>query len=116
MKKYLKEIIVIAVEFLFLYLFPLAPLGDKTAHLILLLVITLLVGTVGCAVSNKKIKFLFPIASTILLIPTMFIYYNDSHLGYIAWIFVFGLLGTILGSLIYGIVVLFKKFILKKNA
>ncbi len=115
MKKYLKEIIIIAVEFLFLYLFPLLPLGDRTAHLVLLLVITLLVGAVGCAISNKKIKYLFPLASAILLVPTMFIYYNNSHLGYIAWIFVFGLIGVIIGSLIYGIIALIKKLVKRKS-
>ena len=66
MKKYLKELIIAGIEIAFIYLFPLIPMGNKDAHIILLMVITLIVGIVGVAISNKKIKFLFPIRWIIL--------------------------------------------------
>ena len=55
MKKYLKELIIAVIETAFLFLFPLIPMGNKDAHIILLLVITLIVGIVGVAISDKKI-------------------------------------------------------------
>ena len=43
MKKYLKELIIAVIETAFLFLFPLIPMGNKDAHIILLLVITLII-------------------------------------------------------------------------
>ena len=113
MKKYLKELIIAVIETAFLCLFPLIPMGNKDAHIILLLVITLIVGIVGVAISDKKIKFLFPLFSTILVIPTMFMYYEPRVYGNIFWMFVFSLLAVIIGEvlrlIVLGIVMLVKK-------
>ena len=100
MKKYLKELIIAVIETAFLFLFPLIPMGNKDAHIILLLVITLIVGVVGVAISDKKLKFLFPLFSTILVIPTMFMYYEPRVYGNIFWMFVFSLLAVIIGELL----------------
>lgn len=100
MKKYLKELIIAVIETAFLFLFPLIPMGNKDAHIILLLVITLIVGIVGVAISNKKIKFLFPLFTTILVVPTMFMYYEPRVYGNIFWMFVFSLLAVIIGELL----------------
>lgn len=113
MKKYLKELIIAVIETAFLFLFPLIPMGNKDAHIILLLVITLIVGIVGVAISDKNIKFLFPIFSTIMVVPTMFMYYEPRVYGNIFWMFVFSILATIIGELlrliVLGIVMLVKK-------
>ena len=113
MKKYLKELIIAVIETAFLFLFPLIPMGNKDAHIILLLVITLIIGIVGVAISNKKIKFLFPVFSTIMVVPTMFIYYEPRVYGNIFWMFVFSLLAVIIGEvlrlIVLGIIKLVKK-------
>ena len=113
MKKYLKELIIAVIETAFLFLFPLIPMGNKDAHIILLLVITLIVGIVGVAISDKKIKFLFPVFSTIMVVPTMFLYYEPRVYGNIFWVFVFSTLATIIGELlrliVLGIIKLVKK-------
>ena len=113
MKKYLKELIIAVIETAFLFLFPLIPMGNKDAHIILLLVITLIIGIVGVAISDKKIKFLFPVFSTIMVVPTMFIYYEPRVYGNIFWMFVFSALATIIGELlrliVLGIIKLVKK-------
>lgn len=113
MKKYLKELIIAGIEIAFIYLFPLIPMGNKDAHIILLMVITLIVGIVGVAISNKKIKFLFPIFTTIMVVPTMFMYYEPRVYGNIFWMFVFSLLAVIIGELlrliVLGIIKLVKK-------
>lgn len=111
MKKYLKEIIIALIEVALLYLFPLAPLGNTDGHIILLLVFTLIVGIVGVAISNKKIKFLFPVFATVMLVPTMFMYYHERVYGNIFWMFVFALLGMLVGEIIRLIVLGIKKAI-----
>ena len=113
MKKHLKELIIAGIETAFLFLFPLIPMGNKDAHIILLLVITLIVGIVGVAISDKRLKFLFPVLTTILVIPTMFIYYEPRVYGNIFWMFVFSALATIIGELlrliVLGVIKLVKK-------
>lgn len=113
MKKYLKEIIIAIIEIAFLYLFPLIPMGNRDAHIILLLVITLIVGIIGVAISDKKIKFLFPIFATIMVVPTMFMYYEPRVYGNIFWMFVFSALAVIIGEVlrlvVLGIIKLVKK-------
>lgn len=113
MKKHLKELIIAGIETAFLFLFPLIPMGNKDAHIILLLVITLIIGIVGVAISDKRIKFLFPVFSTIMVVPTMFIYYEPRVYGNIFWMFVFSALATIIGELlrliVLGVIKLVKK-------
>ena len=113
MKKYLKEFVIAIIETALLFLFPLIPMGNKDAHIILLLVLTLIVGIVGVAISDKKIKFLFPVLATIMVVPTMFMYYEPRVYGNIFWMFVFSLLAVIIGELlrliVLGIIKLVKK-------
>ena len=113
MKKHLKELIIAGIETAFLFLFPLIPMGNKDAHIILLLVITLIVGIVGVAISDKKIKFLFPVLATVMVVPTMFMYYEPRVYGNIFWMFVFSLLAVIIGEvlrlIVLGVVMLAKK-------
>ncbi len=113
MKKYLKELVIAIIEIAFLYLFPLIPMGNRDAHIILLLVITLVVGIVGVAISDKKIKFLFPIFATIMVVPTMFMYYESRVYGNIFWMFVFSTLAVIIGELLRLIVLGIIKFVKK---
>ncbi len=100
MKKYLKELIIAGIELALIFLFPLIPMGNKDAHIILIMALTLIVGIIGVAISNKKIKFLFPLFTTILVVPTMFMYYEPRVYGNIFWMFVFSLLAVIIGELL----------------
>ena len=111
MKKYFKELIIAIIETAFLYLFPLIPMGNRDAHIILLMVITLIVGIVGIAISDKKIKFLFPVFTTIMVVPTMFIYYEPRVYGNIFWMFIFSLLAVIIGQIIRFMVLAIKKLV-----
>ncbi len=113
MKKYLKELIIAVIEIAFLYLFPLIPMGNRDAHIILLMVITLIVGIVGVAISDKKIKFLFPVLATVMVVPTMFMYYEPRVYGNIFWMLVFSVLAVIIGEIlrliVLGVIKLVKK-------
>ena len=66
----------------------------------IIMALTLIVGIIGVAISNKKIKFLFPLFTTILVVPTMFMYYEPRVYGNIFWMFVFSLLAVIIGELL----------------
>lgn len=113
MKKYLKELIIAGIELALIFLFPLIPMGNKDAHIILIMALTLIIGIIGIAISDKKIKFLFPVFTTILVVPTMFMYYEPRVYGNIFWMFVFSLLAVIIGEIlrliVLGIVMLVKK-------
>ena len=113
MKKYLKELIIAFIELALIFLFPLIPMGNKDAHIILIMALTLIIGIIGIAISDKKIKFLFPVFSTIMVVPTMFIYYEPRVYGNIFWMFVFSLLAVIIGEvlrlIVLGVVMLVKK-------
>jgi hypothetical protein len=100
MKKYLKELIIAGFELALIFLFPLIPMGNKDAHIILIMAMTLILGIIGIAISNKKIKFLFPIFATVLVVPTMFMYYEPRVYGNIFWMFVFATLSVIIGELL----------------
>ena len=100
MKKYLKELIIAGIELALIFLFPLIPMGNKDAHIILIMALTLIIGIIGIAISNKKIKFLFPVFTTILVVPTMFMYYEPRVYGNIFWMFVFSLLAVIIGEVL----------------
>lgn len=100
MKKYLKELIIAGIELALIFLFPLIPMGNKDAHIILIMALTLIIGIIGIAISDKKLKFLFPVFTTILVVPTMFMYYEPRVYGNIFWMFVFSLLAVIIGELL----------------
>ena len=100
MKKYLKELIIAGIELALIFLFPLIPMGNKDAHIILIMALTLIIGIIGIAISDKKIKFLFPVFTTILVVPTMFMYYEPRVYGNIFWMFMFSLLAVIIGEIL----------------
>ena len=104
MKKYLKEIIILAIQIIMFYLFPLtAGPTDIMGLVIILLFITLLLSIILTAISNNKIKYLYPIIVAIIFIPSVFIYYNESALIHSVWYLVVSIIGTIIGHIIYKI-------------
>jgi len=101
MKKYLKEIIIVILQLLLFYIFPLTA-GPTDAMGMVLLIIA---GTFGLSmalgsISGKKIKFLYPIATAILFIPSVFIYYNESALIHAVWYLVIATVGMLIGTII----------------
>ena len=51
-------------------------------------------------ISNKNIKYLYPIIVAIIFIPSVFIYYNESALIHSLWYLVSSLIGVIIGFII----------------
>lgn len=101
MKKYLKEIIIVVLQLLLFYIFPLTAGPTDTMGMVLLII----VGTFGLSmvlgsISGEKIKFLYPIATAILFIPSVFIYYNESALIHAVWYLVIATVGMLIGTII----------------
>ena len=105
MKKYLKEIIILFIQLFMFYIYPLfcGP-TDAMGMVFIILFITLILSTILIAISNNKIKYLYPIVTALLFIPSIFIYYNISALVHSLWYFIVCLLGMLFGSLIYFII------------
>ena len=104
MKKYLKELIIISIQLIMFYLFPLtAGPTDMMGLVLILLFTTLLLSGILTIISNNKIKYIYPIIVAIVFIPSVFIYYNESALIHSVWYLVVSVIGTIVGYIIYKI-------------
>ena len=102
MKKYLKEIIILLIQLFMFYIFPLfAGPTDAMGMVFLILITTLILSIILGTISNKKIKYLYPIVISILFIPSIFIYYNESALVHALWYLVVSFIRLVLGTGIY---------------
>ena len=100
-KNYLKEISIVLLEICILYILPLLFNSDNGIGIVLLmLVLTFALSAVLACISNKKIKYLFPILVSILFIPTVYIYYNETAMIHSLWHLIASLLGMIIGEVI----------------
>lgn len=101
MKKLKKEIILFVFQFLLFYILPLFAGPTDTMGLVFLIIagtlfISLLFGGLSCF----RFKHLYPFVISLLFIPSVFIYYNDSAIIYSFWYFCISLVGLILGSFV----------------
>lgn len=101
MKKYLKEIIILFIQLIMFYVFPLSlHICEPMEMVFIILFVTLVLSLLlGCS-SKYKLKYLYPIIISILFIPTVFIYYNESALIHSVWYLVISLVGILVGSII----------------
>ena len=105
MKKYLKEIIILLLQLYMFYIFPLfAGPTDAIGMVLLIILSTLILSIIIGSISNKKVKFLYPIVISILFIPTIFIYYNESALIHSVWYLTISAFGIIIGIIIRRII------------
>ncbi|MBR5508669.1 MAG: hypothetical protein IKV59_01300 [Lachnospiraceae bacterium] len=101
MKKYLKEIIILIMQLFMFYLFPLfAGPTDAIGMVFLIILATFIFSLIIGSVSMKKAKYLYPILTAIVFIPSVFIYYNESALIHSVWYFVVSSVGIFIGMII----------------
>ncbi len=101
MKKYLKELIVLALQLLLFYIFPLfAGPADAIGMVVLILCGTFLLSAVLSAISGNELKFLYPAAIAVVFIPSVFIYYNETALVHSVWYFFVAAIGVGIGAAI----------------
>ncbi len=102
MKKYSKEIIILLIQLLMFYIYPLLVGMDNPFGMVLIIVlITFILSTIIGRIIKEKIKYLYPILISVLFIPSVFIYYNESALVHSLWYLVVSYIGIGLGTLIY---------------
>lgn len=100
MKKYLKEIVILFIQLVMFYIFPLfmylyGPIGT----VMLIIVTTFILSIVLSLISKNKIKYLYPLAISIIFIPSIYIYYNESALVHSIWYLVVSATGLSIGTI-----------------
>ena len=101
MKKYLKEVIIFLVQLLGFYILPLfAGPTDAMGLVVLLLMGTALLSLILGIISNSELKYVYPFATAIVFIPTVFIYYNYTAIVHSTWYMVVSLVCLLIGTVI----------------
>ena len=101
MKQYKKELIILIIQLFMFYIFPLfAGPTDAMGMVFLIWLSTILLGILMGIISPKKVKYLYPIIISILFIPSIFIYYNESALVHSLWYLVSSSIGLLIGIII----------------
>lgn len=102
MKKYLKELIILIIQLFVFYIFPLfAGPTDAMGMVFLIWISTIILGVLIGILSDEKIKYLYSLVISLLFIPSVFIYYNESALVHSLWYLVSSFVGLLIGSLIH---------------
>lgn len=102
MKKYLKEMMILLIQLLMFYIFPLfAGPTDAMGMVVLIILATfILSGTLGI-ISTRKVKYLYPMIVAVVFLPSVFIHYNESALIHSVWYLVVAAIGLVLGVIIH---------------
>lgn len=101
MKKYWKETAVLVVQLLVFYLFPLVAGSIEAMEMVFVIIVsTFLSAIIMGSISKRKTKFLYPFLVSVLFIPSVFIYYNESALVHSVWYLAVSFIGLSVGTLI----------------
>ena len=101
MRLYIKEIIVMLLQLFMFYIFPLfAGPTDAMGMVVLIILTTFLLSIIIGLISNKKIKYLYPVIIAIVFIPSVFIYYNETAMIHSMWYLVVSGIGMLIGAII----------------
>ena len=101
MKKYLKEISILLLQLFMFYIFPLfAGPTDAMGMILLIILATLLLATILGIISNNKIKYFYPIVVSLLFIPSIWFYYNETALIHSLWYLVISYVGLLIGTIL----------------
>lgn len=105
MKKHLKEIAVCLLQAFIFYLLPkiIGNIGAFGMVFSLLLTTFILSIIIGC-ISKNKIKYYYPVIVSLLFIPSVFIYYNESAFIHTLWYLVMSIIGLMIGIILYKII------------
>ena len=77
MKKYIKELLILFLQFCMFYIYPMfmSKVG-AIGMVIVILLATLLLALLLGIISRSKLKFVYPFVIALLFVPTVWIYYN----------------------------------------
>lgn len=101
MKKYLKEVLVLFIQLLLFYIFPMtAGPTDVMGMVLIIIVMTFVLSFIMGLFSSKKIKYFYPLVCSIIFLPSVFIYYNETAFVHSIWYLVISSIGLIIGGII----------------
>lgn len=104
MKKYFKEIIILLIQIIIFYIVPLFAMWNIQTNpmgmVLLMILLTFILSIILSIISKHKIKFLYPLIVSIIFIPSVYIYYNESALIHSVWYLVVSLIGIGIGAII----------------
>ncbi|MBQ6286000.1 MAG: hypothetical protein IJK67_06835 [Bacilli bacterium] len=101
MVRYIKEIIILLIQMLMFYIFPLsAGPTDMMGMVVFIILSVFILSILMGSLSKEKIKYLYPIVIAVLFIPSVFIYYNESALIHSLWYLVISIIGLLIGTII----------------
>ena len=99
-KENIKIFIILIIQLLMFYIFPMtAGPTDAMGMVIIIIGATFLLSFIMGVISNKKVKYLYPIICALIFIPSVFIYYNDSALIHSFGYLVVSSVGLVIGRL-----------------
>ena len=102
MQKFVKEIIILIIQMFMFYIFPLfAGPTDAMGMVLLIILATFILSVIIGSISKEKIKYVYPLIISILFIPSVFIYYNETALVHSMWYLVISSVGLAFGSIMY---------------
>ena len=102
LSRYVKEIVVLLVQLIMFYMFPLsAGPTDVMGMVVIIIISVFILSIVIGSISNSKLKYFYPVIISILFIPSIFIYYNDSALVHALWYLIISYIGLGIGLIIY---------------
>ena len=105
MKKYLKEIIILLIQLFMFYIFPLfAGPTDVMGMVLLIILATFVLSLILGIISKNKFRYFYPVITSIIFIPSIFIYYNESALIHTIWYLVDSGIGLLMGAVIQKII------------
>lgn len=109
MKKIKLEYLIILFNILIFYIIPLfSGPADVMGMIVLMILLTFILSIICAFISKSNIKYLYPIIISILFIPTVYIYYNDSALIHSLWYLVVSIIGLLVGTIIKKIITIIK--------
>ena len=101
MRLYIKEIIIMVLELFMFYVFPLfAGPTDAIGMIVLIILATFLFSIVLGLISNKKMKYVYPVITAIVFVPSVFIYYNETAMIHSMWYLVVSGIGMLIGAIL----------------
>ena len=100
MKRYVKECALLVCQILLFYLLPLfAGPTDAMGMVFLMLAGTLALSILMGLLPCRTIKYIYPLITTAIFVPSVFLYYNESALVHALWYLIVSLVGIGIGAL-----------------
>jgi len=101
MKKIFDEIVILIVQIMVFYIFPIFAVPTDSMGIIILIVLATFILSLGMGgISKKKIKYYYPIIISLIFVPVTYIYHNEFDILHSLWCLISSYIGVIIGDII----------------